>query len=87
MKLFQSLLIRINPTKPIDLAEAEADGAVFSIPLLQRVLGKTVGHIDLAHLDAVGAGVADDLRRRVETHRLRIEQATAEGIGVIMLQP
>ena len=85
--LLQPLLILINPVKPVNLAEAEPHRAVLSLPLLQRVLRKAVGHIDLAHLDAVRAGVADDLRRRIKAHRLRIQQAAAEGVGVIMLQP
>ncbi len=36
--------------------------------------------IDRPHLDAVLARVADDLRRRIEAHRLRIEQRGAEDI-------
>jgi hypothetical protein len=87
LKLFQPLLVRIEPVKAVDLSEAEPHRAVFPIPLLQRVLRKAMGHINLAHLDAVSAGVADDLSRRVETHRLRIEQSAAEGVRVIMLQP
>jgi hypothetical protein len=71
----------------VDLAEAKADGTVFAAPLLQRVLRKAVGHVDVADLDAVLAGVADDLRRGIEPHRLRVQQAAAERIRVIMLQP
>jgi hypothetical protein len=56
----------------VDLAEAQAHCAVLALPLLQCVLRKTVGHVDLADLDAVLAGVTDDLCGRVKAHRLRI---------------
>ncbi len=44
-------------------------------------------HVDLAHLDAVGAGIADDLGGSVKAHRLRVQQAAAERVGMKMLQP
>jgi hypothetical protein len=40
-----------------------------------------------AHLDVMRLRVADDLRRRVETHRLRIQQRGAEDIGMPALHP
>src|ERR1700689_4469898 len=73
--------------KAIDLAKAEPHGAILSIALLQRILCMAEGNIDLAHLDAVLAGVADDLRRCVKTHRLGIQQSAAERVGMIMLEP
>ena len=73
--------------KPVDLPKPEPYGAIVPVPLLQRILRETKGHIDLAHGNAVLAGVADDLGRRVKAHRLGVEQAAAEGVGVIMLQP
>src|SRR5437764_1190239 len=90
MELLRSLhllLIRIGPAKAVDLAEAEPDRAISVVLLLQRVLREAIGHVDVAHGDAVLAGVADDLRRRIEAHRLRIEQSAAERVGMIMLQP
>jgi len=87
LNTFQPLLIRIEPVKAVDLAESETHGAILSAPLLQRVLRKTVGHVDLANLDTVLAGVADDLRGGVKAHRLGIEQPAAESGWVIMLQP
>jgi hypothetical protein len=39
------------------------------------------------HHDAMFAGVADDLCRSVETHRLRIEEGAAEGCGEVAFQP
>src|ERR1700693_4571903 len=73
--------------KPVDLPKPKPYRAIFSAPLLQRVLRKAKGHIDLAYLDAVGAGVTDNLRRCIKAHRLRIQQSAAECVGMIMLQP
>ncbi len=44
-------------------------------------------HADMAHLDAVGAGVADELRRLVEAHRLRVEDRGQEHIRVGAFHP
>ena len=87
MNLLQPRFVRIGPSEAVDLAKAEPHGVILAAFLLQRILRVTERYVDLAHLDAVLAGIADDLRRRVETHRLRIEQAAAEGVGVVMLQP
>ena len=43
--------------------------------------------IDRAHLDAVLAHVAHDLRRRVESHRLRVEQGRGEHVRITALEP
>ena len=73
--------------KAVDLAEAEPHRTIFAVPLLQRVLRETEGHIDLAHLDAVLAGVAHDLRRCIEAHGLRVQQRATEGVRVPMFEP
>ncbi len=39
------------------------------------------------HLDAVLARVAHDLRRRVEAHRLRVQQRGGEGVRIAAFQP
>ena len=83
----QILLIRIGPFESVDLAEAEPHGVIPAAALLQRVLRVAERHVDLAHLDAVLAGIADDLRRGVKPHRLRIQQPAAERVGMEMLQP
>src|SRR5438552_12294744 len=48
-----------------------------------------VAEIDVgrAHLDAVLTRTADDLRRRVKPHRLRVEQGAGEDIGVKAFDP
>ena len=71
----------------VDLAKSQAHRTMFPAPLLQRVLRETEGHVDLAHLDAVLAGIADDLRGGVKAHRLGIQEAAAEGVRMIVLQP
>ena len=43
--------------------------------------------IDRAHLDAVLAHVAHDLRRRVEAHGLRVEQRGREHVRIAALEP
>ena len=44
-------------------------------------------HVDRPHLDAVPARVLHELRRRVEAHRLRVEQRAAEGRRLVALEP
>jgi hypothetical protein len=46
-----------------------------------------VVHVDRAHRDTVLARVAHDLRRRVEAHRLAVEQGGGEDVGVVALHP
>ena len=73
MNLLQLLLVRVGPSEAVDLAKAEPHGVIVPAFLLQRILRVTEGYVDLAHLDAVLAGIADDLRRGVKAHRLRIQ--------------
>ena len=62
-------------------AHAEADGeAVLVVGRLQRAVPAGGVDADRPDLDAMVAGIADDLRRRIETHRLRVEQRRAEDI-------
>ncbi len=50
--------------------------------LLQRVLGKAVGHIDRPHVDAVLVGVTDDLTGRFSAVDLvRVASAALGGQG------
>ena len=54
---------------------------------LQAAIGQAVIDVDREHFDAMGAGVADQLRRGVEAHRLAVEQGTAKSRRMIMLEP
>ena len=51
--------------------------------------GVPVGMIDIdrPHFDAVFAQIAHDLRRRVESHWLRVEQRSREDVRIAALQP
>ena len=53
----------------------------------ERALPVADAHVDRPHLDAVLARIAHQLRRRVEAHRLGVEQAAEEGVGVVALDP
>ena len=54
---------------------------------LQRAIPIRQVHIDVAHGDAVFAGVAHELRGRVEAERLAIEHGGAEDIGIAAFDP
>src|SRR5262249_14353698 len=43
--------------------------------------------VDRAHLDAVFARVAHELRRSIKTHRLRVEQRRREYVWIAALDP
>ena len=47
----------------------------------QRAIPVAVAHVDRPHLDAVPPRVLHDLARRVEAHRLRIDQRAANAAG------
>ena len=53
----------------------------------QRAIPVRCIDIDVAHLDAMLLRVAHDLRRRVEAHRLAVEQRRREHIRVMAFQP
>ena len=55
--------------------------------ILQPVVPSAEVHVDRAHLDAVLAGIANDLGRRVESHGLGIQQRTGEHIRMVALEP
>jgi len=61
LNLFQPYLVRIGPFESVDLPEAEPHRVIPPALFFQRILCAAERHVDLAHLDAVVAGVADDL--------------------------
>ena len=75
--------------QPLDLAQPEAQchPRAIAVARLQRAVPAAEIDVDRANFDAVLLGVADDLRRRVEPHRLRIQQRTGKNIGVAALDP
>ncbi len=44
-------------------------------------------HVGRPHLDAVFAGIAHELGRRIEAHRLGVEQGGGEDLGIVMFHP
>ena len=83
-------LMRLRPSRtgrsgaPAERADRRATGSRAASSVLSQSL--TV-HVDRPHLDAVLARVAHQLRRRVEAHRLAVEQRREEGVGVVALDP
>ena len=73
--------------RPRDHAQAEPHGEASVAGRLQRAVPARGVDVDRPHLDAVLAGVAHDLRRRVEAHRLGVEQGGAEHVRVVALHP
>ena len=64
----------------------------FSAPFLrgdglERAVPVAGRHVDRAHLDAVADRVVDDRGRRVEAHRLGVEQRAGEHIRVVTAEP
>ena len=71
--------LRFRFLDAVGLAQAEAKRERIPPDPLQGVVPQAVADIDGADLDAMLLRVADDLRRGVEAHRLRIEQGAGEG--------
>ncbi len=82
-----SLSSESNTSKPSIWRKPSRTRVMLAALLLQSVLPEAERHIDLAHLDAVLARIADDLRGRVKSHRLRIQQTAAESVGMKTLEP
>ena len=55
--------------------------------LFQRAIPVAGGDIDGANFDAMLAGRADQLGRRIKTHRLTVEQRGREGRRIVIFQP
>ena len=58
-----------------------------SAPSFKRAIPVADLHVRRPHLDAVAARVLHQLRRRVEAHRLAVEQRRAERRRVVALDP
>src|SRR5690606_34521887 len=66
---------------------ARRDAAGVEGGRLQRAVPVRMIDVDRPDLDAMVAGVADELRRGIEAHRLRIEDRGAENVGIEGLEP
>ena len=55
--------------------------------MFQRAIPIRRIHIHVVNFDTVFARIAHDLRRRVEAHRLRIQERAGEHIGIAAFDP
>src|SRR5690554_6100070 len=69
------------------LPQTEPDSAFSSRCLLKCAVPVAMVHIDGSHLHAMLACIANKLRRRIETHWLRIQKSRAECIRIVILEP
>ena len=72
---------------PVHLPEPEAHGKAGRAHRLKRVVPGAEIHIRRAHFHPVFARIPHDLRGRVKTHGLRVEQGRTEHIRVMALDP
>src|SRR5262249_22249942 len=64
-----------------------ADGLLLVRPhRLQRAVPATEPNVDRPDLDSVSGRVTNDRRRRIEAHRLRVEQGTGKLRGIVASQ-
>jgi hypothetical protein len=74
--------LRVVLADAVDVVEPDADGA-----FLDRALRAADVHVGRPRLDAAPLAVAHERRRRVEAHRLRVQQRAEELGRVVMPQP
>src|ERR1700731_1427054 len=53
----------------------------------ERAIPAADHHVDGAHLHAVGARIAHQLRRRIESHRLTVDEGCAKCRRLVVLEP
>src|ERR1700730_18218473 len=73
--------------KPVNLSEAEAQSGLAVFLFLQRIVPTTRIYVDRPDFDAMLAGIANDLRWRVEAHRLCIEKGASEHSRMVTFEP
>ena len=75
---------RIDLSKTMDHAHTEANGmAVAALDRFQRAVPARAIDADRPDLDTMLAGIANDLRRRIKAHGLRVQKGRAEGVGIV----
>ncbi|GBF26181.1 hypothetical protein MnTg02_01218 [bacterium MnTg02] len=80
--------LRLTGPEPIHLPEAEPERPALAIfARLQRAIPNAVINVDRVHLNPMLAGAADNLRRRVKTHGLRIQEPAGEDRRVMAFEP
>src|SRR5579862_2368668 len=56
-------------------------------PPLERAIPAADHRVDGAHLHAMGARIAHQLRRRIESHRLTVDEGCAKCRRLVVLEP
>src|SRR5262249_47168834 len=80
--------IRVLLGKALDLPQAEPQRRPRGVLSgLERCVPVARVDVDAAQLDALLAGVAHDLRRRVEAHGLAVEERRRKDRGIMALEP
>ena len=77
----------VRVREPADLTQTEPDGEVAAAGRLQRAVPSARVDAGRPNLDAVVARVTDDLRGRVEAHRLSVHQGGAKHVRMVVLHP
>ena len=81
-------LSRMVVAQPLHHAEAKANGEIRSAAGdLKGAVPSAGVDADRLDLDAVVARIPHDLRRRIEPHRLAVQQRGAENVRVVALHP
>ena len=70
-----------------DLAQAKAQRATIVLAGFERAVPVAGIDVGRPHLDAMFLRVAHELGRRIEAHRLGVEQGGGEDLGVVVLHP
>ena len=79
--------MRLRQAVHLPEAEAHREVAFTLFHRLERIVPVGIVHIHGTHFDAMFLRVADDLRRRIESHGLAVQERGAENVRVMTLDP
>ena len=84
---FLDHMVGVLLAQPSDLAQAKPERQTPVGCRFQRIV--PMAHVDVGgpYLDAMLAGVAHDLRRRIEAHGLCVQQGAGKRFGMVALEP
>src|ERR1700676_1165098 len=71
----------------LDHPQTQPQGRAAIVPPLERAIPIADGNVDRPYLDTMRPRIAHQLRGRVETHRLAVDQRRAECRRFVMFQP
>ena len=79
--------VRAASRKRLDQPQTQPQRRLAIFPPLQRAVPDTHADIDRPYLHAMRPRIPDQLRRRVEAHRLAVEQRRRERRGLVTFEP